>query len=65
MLNWFYAFEKFILTKNKKVVKALDLETISSDFFYGEKLNYELVLFWFCLLTFNLSKDNFTALVTS
>ena len=45
MLNWFYAFERFILNnKNKKVVKALDLER-SQVTFDGEKLCYELVLF--------------------
>ena len=32
VLNWFYAFERFILTKNKKVTKALNLEMISSEF---------------------------------
>ena len=43
MLSWFYAFERFILITNNKVVKVLDLEMISSDFFYGEKFSYELV----------------------
>ena len=63
MLNWLYAFERFILiNKNKKVVKELDLEW-SQVTFDGEKFGYELVLFWFCLLTFNLFKDNFTTLV--
>jgi len=31
VLNWFYVFERFILIANKKLFKALDLETISSD----------------------------------
>jgi len=54
--------DSFFIT-NKNVVKVLDLEMISSDFFDGEKFSYELVLFWFCLSTFNFFKDNFTTLV--
>ena len=46
MLSWFYAFERFILITNKKVVKVLNLETISSDIGW-RKVSYELVFFFF------------------
>ena len=43
MLSWFYAFERFIFITNKKVVKVLDLKTISSDFL----MERSLVMSWF------------------
>ena len=55
MLSWFYSFERFILITNKKVVKALDLKTIYSDF-NEEKLSYMLISSWFYSLTFNFLK---------
>ena len=51
------------LLQTTKSLRHWTLER-SQVIFDGEKFSYELVsLFWFCLLTFNLFKDNFTTLV--
>jgi len=57
VLHWFYVFWKIDFNYEQKLLKVLDLEMISSDIWWKEEV-YEMVLFWFSLLTFNFFKDN-------
>ena len=50
-----YFFLKIDFNCEQKLFKALDLQTISSDF-NEEKISYMLISSWFYSLTFNLFK---------